>query len=111
MAELTSERKIMLAAKYAPLNEIIAQRRKILDEIHDLMDRAEQLKKRADELDEQFHRLVISVEPTEIIDIRVKKPMPLDQSKAAGEIMSVLDQSPPDLRAQIAKILENAGLK
>ena len=104
MNDLTMDQKMTLAVKYAQLNELLVQRKKIMDEIHGLMDRANQLKTRADELDDQFHRLAIQVEPTEIINIRKdKKP---DSMKMVSSILAKLEEAPPDLVAQLTQILK-----
>ena len=101
---LTAYKKAELAQKHEQLNLLLRQKREKEKRISDLMREINRLREEADELDEQFHRLVITCEPDEIVTIKKSEPVS-DKQKALMDAIKKFAQTNPDALDGLTAIL------
>jgi len=102
---LTIVQKEALARKYEKLNALLAQKKRVEDQINAIGQQMNDLRKEANDLDDRFHKLVIEVAPTEVIDL--KKKVRQAQDPLEQEIRAKLKQGlSPKLVEKIRALLE-----
>lgn len=93
---LSTEHKEMLARRYERLNSLLKEKKEVDDMIAELSAQINSLQKRSQTLDEAFHKHVIEVEPTQVIDLRKpRSPSPAATSKSQqAKLIEVLTKNP-----------------
>jgi len=95
---LTVHRKTELSMKYAHLNDLLKNINEINSRITDLNTEINKLHSKKNRLDEEFHKEVIKVEPTEICSIKTKQKPQIDKEQqkklieAAKKDPAILEQ-------------------
>ena len=102
MERLTEYKRGQMASKYANLNALLADIKEIDDEIASLRLQITKLTKDRDDIHREFHQEVIKVEPTEVCEVKSKKPnLEKDQVKKLLEAA----KKDPKIQEQVCKIL------
>lgn len=99
---LTAHRKAELGAKYSELNTILKDIQEINSKIADLSQEINRLTTKKNKLDEQFHREVIKVEPTEVCTLK-KNPPNIDKEQQHKLIEAA--KKDPAILEQVCKLL------
>ena len=68
--QLTFQERNVLAQRYQGLNSLLTEKKRLNDRISDLCQEINSLRQQANEVDIKFNKLVIEVEPTEVIDLK-----------------------------------------
>uniref|UniRef100_A0A6M3IS63 Uncharacterized protein n=1 Tax=viral metagenome TaxID=1070528 RepID=A0A6M3IS63_9ZZZZ len=103
--KLTVAQKERLARRHEKLNALLARKKSLHDQIADLMKQADELRREAAELDDRFHKMVIEIEPTEIINLRARTSPWEQGNKDILEIIKKSIKDDPRLAEKLAKFV------
>lgn len=92
--------------KYCQANALLSQVEKLKSERSQLLRQADQYRERIDTLEAEFHKLVLELEPTEVVTHKPKQPDMMARLQKA--IRTKLADS-PSLEEQLFKILGERG--
>lgn len=99
---LTTYKKAELSMKYAHLNDILKQTTDLNSRISDLSAELNKLHTKKNKLDEEFHKEVIKVEPTEVCTVGKKK---LNITKEQKAKLIEAAKKDPAILEQVCKLL------
>lgn len=105
--KLTVEQKRALASRHAELNALLKEKRQVEEELDALGQRMNALRKRATQLDYQFHKRALETEPTIIGRTAGGKRQPKEPDVAA-KIAARLKEKPELLEsAELQELLKS----
>jgi len=107
----TTGQKLVIKSKrygndpsYCRANELLRQIEQLKSERSKLLEQADQYRKKIDSLEAEFHKLVLELEPTEVVTVRHPKVSNPSLTKLQEALASKLADS-PSLEEQLRKIL------
>jgi len=108
MEPLTEFRRKQLAVRYKELNDNLNVRIRLDAEIKDLYKQVEALTERKTKLTQEFDKMVITVCPTEVVDLTKKPAGPKEDSLET--IITKAAIKDPKLLELLRKSLPNSGI-